>query len=142
MRANRGFAMRSETPTLFDKLLCAVSYPTMGLVGFVWLIFAMIVGKPPKYFVRFNIYQSIFISILLYLASIIFNIILGLVKIIPFIGSVILFFEFYLLQYPILFGYSLIESAVLILVAYLTISSLMGRCPEIPWVSDNIKKMI
>lgn len=141
MRSYRGFATRSEIPNIFDKIISAASYLTMGLVGFVWLIFTSITNKPQKYFVRFNTYQSIFISILLYLANIIFGILLGIIKIIPIIGNIILFLEFYILQYPVFFGYSLIETAILLLIVYLTAFSLLGRYAEIPWVSENIRKL-
>ena len=142
MRGYRGFTLNNEIPTIFDRLISAVSYLSMGMVGFIWLVFSMVMGKPPKYFVRFHIYQSIFVSILLYVANMLFSIMLGLIKIIPFIGSVVLFFEYYIFQNPIIFGYSLIECAVLLLIIYLTGSALLGKYGELPWVSENIKKMV
>lgn len=136
----RGY--RSE-PNLFDRGISAASYLTMGFVGFIWMIICYLAGKPPMPFVKYHIIQSIFISIIIYLIKIVGTIILGFVGIIPFIGALINNIVYYFVLYPtMLFGLSIIQLALLMLIIYLTVTSFMGKYTVIPWVSDNIKRLV
>ena len=124
-----------------DKIISGLTYLTFGLVGFIWLIITHIRRDRLSSFVKFNIFQSIFISILLYLTGLVLSILLNLVQIMPIIGPVTVNMAYFLSDYPIIFGQSIINFAKISLVFYLTIFSFMGKYGEVPWVSDNIRRM-
>ncbi|MFA6988591.1 MAG: hypothetical protein WC197_00845 [Candidatus Gastranaerophilaceae bacterium] len=128
--------------TYGDKIISASTYLTGGFVGFIWIILAYISKKNLKSFVRFHAYQSIFLSILSYLLTIIISILLAFLKIIPFIGTLVLALVFYLAQMPIILGYSLFSLIVGIIVLYLVTTALAGKYSELPWVSDTVKKLM
>jgi hypothetical protein len=136
----RGY--RAE-PNLFDRGISAASYLTMGFVGFIWMIICYVAGKPPMPFVKYHIIQSIFISIILYIFNILSHIILGFIGIIPFIGALINNIVYYFASYPtMLFNLSILQLILSMLILYLTVSSLMGKFTVIPWVSENIRRMV
>jgi len=136
----RGY--RSE-PNLFDRGISAVSYLTMGFVGFIWLIICYISGRPPMSFVKYHIIQSIFISIIIYLIKIIASILLGFIGIIPFIGALVNNIVYYFVFYPtMLFGLSIIQLALFMMIIYLAVTSFMGKYTIVPWVSDNVKRLV
>ncbi len=139
MRNYKVYNLPNNGDTLADRVISALTYLTMGLVGFIWVIVSFVSGKTLKPFVKFHIFQSIFISVIFYLLKIILGIILGIVKFIPIIGNVVLFFVFYLAQFPVIFGLSLISALLTGLIIYLAVTAFMGKYSYIPWVSDNIR---
>ena len=128
--------------TYGDRIISALSYLTGGFVGFIWIILSYISKKNLKSFVRFHAYQSIFISILCYLCTTIIGILLAFLKIIPFIGTLVLALVFYIAQMPVILGYSLLSMVIGGIILYLVITSLMGRFSELPWISDTVKKLM
>lgn len=136
----RGY--RAE-PNMFDKIMSASSYLTMGFTGFIWMIICYIAGKPPMPFVKYHIIQSIFVSILLYIINILSHILLGIIGVIPFIGNLINNLVFYFASYPtMLLGMSILQLILSMLIIYLAATSFMGKYTVIPWVSDNIRRMV
>ena len=126
----------------YDRLISIASYLTMGFFGFIWLIISHITGKNLKTFTRFNIFQSIFISILLYLIRILFDISISVVKIIPFVGTVFINIVYYLTAHPFIFGFTVLGTVFNLFMAYLVITCLQGKYPEIPWISNTVRRMI
>lgn len=129
---------RNPEPLPLEKIIAALSYLTMGLVGFIWLILGAILKMGLRPFLRFHIYQSIFLSILFFLVSSLISLILGILSYIPFIGSIISTITF-LISTPIVGTVSILNGLFIIFIAYLIVTSLMGRLSYIPWVSDIIK---
>jgi len=156
MRGYRGYGIKNEIPTGLEKLICITSYLTLGFVGFIWIIIMAISGKMPGYFVRFHIYQSIFYSILLVIFQLamnilgfILNILLGILGFIPFIGNLVVNLINSVLFYItyVLFGYDLMGVSVaffvfLVFLIYNCLHVFWGKYTEIPWVSDNIRRLI
>ena len=58
-----------------EKFISIVSYFTMGLFGLFWLILAYSVKKKLRYFLQYNIVQSLLISILLAIFNLLIDII-------------------------------------------------------------------
>ena len=132
----------SRIPDLSDRLISALSYITAGIVGFIWIIYIQIAKKQLGPFVKFHVFQSIFISVIYYLFNIILGILMTFVKLIPFIGELVINIVFYIFQLPVFFGFSIFQFAVILLLGYLVFNSLIGRYGYVPWVSDNIKKIM
>ena len=130
------------TPLIGERIIAAASYMTAGLVGFIWIILSHISGKTLKPFVKFHAFQSIFISILLYVAQLIVSIFISVLSFIPFINKLVLALVFYIAQMPVVMKMSLLHLAIFGIAVYLIATSLLGRFSELPWVSDTIKKMI
>ena len=137
----RGFSSNREYIAPGEKLICALSYLTMGFVGFIWFIITFVIGRRPNYFVRYHIFQSVFISILLYLFNLVISILLGIIRIIPFIGDIVQNIVYYLAVFPIVLGVSVVQFGLIVLILYLTVTTLMGKYTQIPWVSEHIKKI-
>lgn len=133
--------MKNETPYLIERLIAALSYLTMGMVGFVWLIIGLFTSARLKPFLQYHIFQSIFISLGFAVLSILVGWISNLLSVIPFINKVVAQINF-LLNMPLIFDYSLLQTVIYAFLAYLAITSFMGRFSYIPWVSDIIDQNI
>lgn len=133
--------MRNESPYLIERLIAALSYLTMGMVGFVWLIIGLFTSARLKPFLQYHIFQSIFISLGFAVLSILVDWISNLLSVIPFINKVVAQINF-LLNMPLIFDYSLLQTVIYAFLAYLAITSFMGRFSYIPWVSDIIDQNI
>lgn len=133
--------MRNESPYLIERLIAALSYLTMGMVGFVWLIIGLFTSARLKPFLQYHIFQSIFISLGFAVLSIFVGWISNLLSVIPFINKVVAQINF-LLNMPLIFDYSLLQTVIYAFLAYLAITSFMGRFSYIPWVSDIIDQNI
>ncbi len=129
--------MYRDKPYMIEKIIAGCSYLTMGFVGFIWLIIGLIRGSHLTKFLQYHIFQSIFISIGYVLLCAICGLLINLLSMIPFVNivaaQITLFFNA-----PYIFGYSIIQTAIYILLFYLAITSFMGIYSRIPWVSGII----
>lgn len=133
--------MKNETPYLIERIVAALSYLTMGMVGFIWLIIGLFTNARLKPFLQYHIFQSIFISLGFAVLSILVGWVSNLLSVIPFINKVVAQINF-LLNMPLIFDYSLLQTAIYAFLAYLAITSFMGRFSYIPWISDIIDQNI
>ncbi|HIS82134.1 TPA: hypothetical protein IAD41_00800 [Candidatus Scatenecus faecavium] len=124
-------------PYMIEKIVSGLSYLTMGFVGFIWLIISLVRRTPLTKFLQYHIFQSIFISIGYVLLCLLLGLLLNIMSMIPFINllaaQIALFFNA-----PIFFGYSIIQTAIYVLLFYLAITSFMGMYSRIPWISNII----
>lgn len=125
-----------KKPYLIERLLSALTYMTAGGVGFVWLIIAVLLRKKVTNFLMYHILQSIFLSILFYLLSILTQMIFVILYKVPLINNIPI-----LLNSPIsfLFGFSILQLMTTTIIFYLVVTSFLGFYSYIPWVSDIIK---
>lgn len=133
---------RSSEPILGERLIAAFSYLTAGMVGLVWIVLSHINGKTLKPFIRYHATQSVFLSVLYLIAKIALGLILSVLSIIPIIGALVSIIVAYIQVYPLILGFSILDFAILLAVIYLVVTSMQGKFTEIPWVSDNVKRMI
>lgn len=126
----------SKNPYPIERILSAASYLTAGGVGFVWLIIAAFMRKQVTPFLMYNIMQSIFISILFYLLSVLGGLLLVIIYKIPIINLIPV-----MLNAPlsIFFNLSILQIITTTIVLYLAITSGMGYYSYLPWISDIIK---
>lgn len=143
MRGYRSYGNYSSSHiTPLERILSGLSYLTSGLVGFIWIIVSHIKGKSLSSFARFNIFQSIFIFISIYVLGIIFNILLGMAQMMPVIGPLTVNIAYLLKDYPLILGFSIINFAIIALCLYMAISAFLGKHAEVPWFSDNVRRMV
>ena len=129
---------RYQQPLLMEKIIAALSYVTFGLVGFVWLLIGIFTKNNLRPFLKYHIFQSIFISFAYMIISLFLGLIMNILSIIPLVNQLVLQFTFYL-NAPILLGFSLIQALVYAVIFYLVLTSFQGKYSYLPWVSDIIK---
>lgn len=132
---------RTFEPLPIEKIISALSYFTMGIVGFVWLLLGAILKLGLRPFLRYHIYQSLFLSFLFFILSVGLSLVLGLLSYIPFIGGIISTITF-LIATPLFGSFSVLNIIFFLFMAYLIITSLAGKTTYIPWVSNIIKANI
>lgn len=130
--------MYKEEISFGERIIASLSYVTAGLVGFVWLVIAFLAKKNFKPFLHYHVFQSIFLSILYYIVSVLLGLILQIIGVIPVIGQLGSRI-FFMLNMPLFFGFSIINTLIYLVIFYLVFTSLQGRYSYLPWVSDIIK---
>ena len=136
-------------PNMPERILSALAYLTFGTVGLVMLIISAISKTSLKPFVRFNSYQAILLGFIFFFIQttyLVIDSIFQLIALIPFIGRFIYsFFQaiiYYLMGFPVIFGFSILASIVIATIIYLTVMALLGKLPYIPFISNAIRGII
>ena len=135
--------MYNNKPVIYpiEKIISVLSYFTSGFAGLIYLIIALIRKQGLRPFVRYHIFMSIFLSILIYVIGMVLILIINICNFIPFVKQIVLsitvLFNSELIS---LFGlhFSLISLIVLSLYLYLSIGAIMGKYTYLPWVSKII----
>lgn len=130
-----------RTPYLIERIVVSLSYLTMGFIGFIWLILGAFTKSQSSDFVRYHIFQSIFISILLFILNVLLGIINDVLSVIPFV-KVLTQQIYYLFNAPMFMNYSIIQMAMYLFIAYLMITSALGIYTYVPFVSDIISQNV
>ena len=133
--------MREDTPQMIERIIAALTYLTMGMVGFIWLIIGLFTKARLRPFLQYHIFQSIFISLGFAVLSILIGWLSNIFSFIPIINQIVAQLTFWL-NMPLIFEYSLIQTVIYIFLMNLTISSFVGKYSYIPWVSDIIDQNI
>ena len=120
-----------------EKFIAATSY-IFPMAGFVVIILAALMKKDMKPFLKYHIYQSIFISILVFLVIYGLQFAMNLISYIPIIKNIVSMITF-MLNTPILLGFSVVTFGYFVFILYLIIGVLKGSDSYVPWVSDIIK---
>ena len=129
-----------QNVSLWDKFVAITSYYTLGLTGVIWLIASYVVFKKPLTpFCSYHIYQSVFLSVLLYVLSMFFDIAFSLTVRIPFIGDFMGLINLYLFKLPIFYTFSLFNLIIFVILSYLSLGAFLGKLSYFPFVSDIIK---
>ena len=135
---NNSYRLNPDKPYFMEKLVSALSYLTMGFVGFIYLVIVILTKKNLKPFLKYHIFQSIFISIGYYLLTIFIGLVCNILLFIPLINKITTMILYYT-TINIIFGCSIIGLFVYAVLVYLVITSFQGKYSYIPWVSDIIK---
>ena len=127
----------SKSVSLLERLIAAATYVSMGMVGFVWLIFCAVTKTNLKPFLKYHIFQSFFLVMGCFLLNIFTNLVVSILSVIPFINMLV-YKLLFLFTAPIAFGFSIVSFCVLVVMVYLVLTSLQGRYSFIPWISNII----
>lgn len=133
--------MREDTPYMIERIIVALTYLTMGMVGFIWLIAGLFTKARLKPFLQYHIFQSIFIALGFTVLSIFIGWLSNLLSFIPIINRLVAQITF-LLNMPLIFDYSLLQAVIYAILIYLAVTAFMGKYSYIPWVSDIIDQNI
>lgn len=129
----------SENPYMIERIVAALTYPTMGMIGFIWLILGLITKARPRAFTLYHIYQSIFISIAYVVLSLLIGIVVNILSYVPLINKLVAQIVFWT-NAPVFFGYSIIQTIIYAIILYFAVFAFMGRDSYFPWVSEIIKE--
>ena len=133
--------MRDNTPYLIERIIASLSYMTMGMVGFIWLIIGLFTKASLKPFLKYHIFQSIFISLGFAVLSIFVGWVSNILSFIPFINKLVAQINF-LLNMPLIFDYSILQTVIYVFLIYLAVASFAGKFSYIPWISDIIDQNV
>ena len=122
-----------------ERIIAFLTYMSVGLVGFIWLIISALAKKQTTTFLMYHILQSIFLSILFFLLNTFAELIYVILYRIPFINAIPYFVN---MPLPFLFGLSIIQAITTLILLYLSITAFLGLYSYLPWVSDVIKSNI
>lgn len=128
----------STEPLLLEKIIASLSYLTSSTVGFLWLILAILTKQNLKPFLKYHIFQSIFLAIGFFLLSFLVNALGNILSYIPFLNMAVMHISYLLGSSLIPNVPSIIDLIIYAIVFYLAITSFMGKYTYIPWVSDII----
>lgn len=128
---------RYNSPSLFEKLVAGASY-IFPLVGFVFVIITALLKKDMKAFLKYHIFQSIFIAFTLWIVVSGLGFLMKFVSYIPGVKNVVGIITFFL-NTPLFYGFSIITFLYFLFVIYLIIGVLRGSDSYVPWISDVIK---
>lgn len=131
----------NEKPYMIERIVSGLTYPTMGMIGFIWLILGLITNAKLRTFTQYHIFQSIFLSIAYVILSLLIGVLSNILSVIPLINKLTAQIMFWL-NMPVIFGYSLIQACIYTIIIYLAITAFMGKYSYLPWVSDIIKQNI
>lgn len=125
-----------------EKTIAVLSYLSFGFVGFIWIVLGAFLKQNLKQFLKYHIYQSIFLSILFFIVSNLIIMVLNLLGFIPFVNAIIGLFVFYLSVSLFSIGsvhFSIIQLVILGFMIYLSTGVIKGKYTFVPWVSNIIK---
>ena len=129
--------MFKESIKVSDKIISAFSYMSGGFVGFLWLIFCSVTKKQMNKFMLFNVYQSIFLALIIYFINLLFSMVYHLLVMIPFI-KILANSIYFAIYSPVYYGWSIVGLILFGMYIYLILFSILGRIAYLPWVSNII----
>lgn len=127
----------TRKPYVIERLVVSLTYLTMGMIGFIWLVLGALTKNDSSNFVKYHVFQSIFISIALFLLNYLLGIITEMLSVIPFV-KVLVANIYYLLNMPLLLNYSIIQLVFYAFLIYAMVTSALGFYTYVPFVSDII----
>lgn len=133
--------MKEDTPFFIERIIAALTYLTMGMAGFIWLIIGLFTKARLKPFLQYHIFQSIFISLGFAVLSIFIGWLSNILSFIPLINKIVAQITF-LLNMPLIFDYSLLQTVIYAFLIYLAVTSFAGKYSYITWISDVIDQNI
>ena len=123
-----------------DRIISILAHFTFGFFSLIWLIFAYLTKKRSSPFLMFNLYQAIFVSLVFAVLSLVYEIAINFISVIPFVGKLANAFHLFFVATPIYFGTSISGMLVTLLILYFALACLIGKRPYIPLVSEIIKE--
>lgn len=133
--------IKQTEPFLIEKIIAALSYITLGTVGFLWLLVGIFTKSTLRPFLKYHIFQSIFISIAYFLLCKFLELLMSVLGMIPILNSILMQITYYL-SAPFFFNFSAIDIFVNGVIIYLVVTTAQGKYSYLPWVSEIIKENI
>ncbi len=133
--------MHNKKISIEERLVSAITYFTMGCGGVLYCIYAYFRKKKITSFLRYNIFQSIFLSLLYFCIAMAIGLVMTFLSYIPGIKYLVAQISFWLNK-AFIGEYSFLQIIVFGIVLYASFISLLGRIPRIYWVSKIIDQQV
>ena len=130
--------VRNSSPSVLERLVAAASY-IMPLIGLAFFIIAYLMKKDLRAFLKYHIFQSFFIAFALWLIFTGLGYVMNILSYIPILKNMLGMITF-LLNTPLILGFSIVTLFYTVFILYLAISAICGKDSYVPWVSDIIKE--
>ena len=130
-----------------EKIISILSYMSMGIIGVLWIILAYVMKKNLKFFLMYNITQSMVISIVLAIVKLALDLILPILSVIPILSYISAIFN-YLISiklirlYPLGISFTILELVVFVILAYICVGVLAGRIFYVPVLTNFMQKVL
>ena len=121
-----------------ERIVSALSY-IMPLIGLAFYIIAYLMKKDLRPFLKYHIFQSVFIAFALWLILSGLGYVMNLLSFIPILKNILGMITFFL-NTPIILGFSIVTLFYTVFVLYLVVSAILGKDSYVPWVSEIIKE--
>jgi len=128
-------------PYMIERLVASLTYPTMGLIGFIWILLGQFTKSVPTKFTAYHCYLSIFLSLGYIIVNYIFWFLYDVITHIPILNRLVAQIV-YLFNAPGLFNYSLMQIFIYSVIIYLAVTAFLGKYSYLPWFSDIIKSIL
>ena len=126
-----------RAPSAIEKFVAILSYIN-PLIGFIVIIISAIMKKDMRPFLKYHVFQSIFLAFTLWIIASGLTLLMNIVSYIPIVKNIVSMITFFL-NTPIIAHLSVIQCGYLLLVIYLIIGVLRNSDSFVPWVSNIIK---
>lgn len=128
--------------TSFEKITAILSYLTFGTVGVIYIAIGAMCKKSLKPFLRYHLFMSVFLGILLYVLSHVIILILNIAGFIPFLraiaGTLTYFAAFTLFTIGNL-SFNAVTIAIWGLNLYMCAGALLEKRSYLPWLTDIVE---
>ena len=125
--------------SIFERVISVLSYLTGGFVGFVYAIGIFIMKRRLTAFLRYNILQSILVSFLIYVLSLVIGLIFSILSHIPFI-QILVSWIYLIFNKSFIGSYSIIQIFIFGLYLYMAGLAFVGRYPRVYMISYIVKR--
>ena len=129
----------------FEKIYSIFSYCTMGIAGLVLVLIAYLTQKKLRYFLSYNISQSILLGVILAIFKFFLDSVLHIVAKIPFLdgicGIIYFFFSTKIIKFGIL-SFNLLELIVTVLIIYISIGIIKNKTYFVPYLTNLTQTVI
>lgn len=128
-----------------EKIISILSYITMGIVGLVWVIIAFVNKKSLRYFLMYNVSQSMVIAIILAIIKLILDLLIPILWIIPIISYIASLLNFIVSVkvvrlYFLGISFTIFELFVFLLLTYIIAGVIVGRNFYVPILTKLMQR--
>jgi len=130
-----------------EKVLSVLSYFSMGIIGIILCLIARMSNKKLRYFLMYNVKQSVIIGVFLFIFGISVHLIFYIISQIHFLDflvavlNLILFLKIVTI-YPLGMSFSFFQLCVFLLLVYITLGVCLGRNFYIFYLTEMTRKMM
>ena len=119
----------------------------MGIAGLIWIIIAYICKRNLRFFLMYNICQSMVISIILTIITLVLNIVMSILALIPFINLLAAKLNYLIslkiiTTYPPVFSLSIFQFIIILILAYIIAGVIFGRIFYVPLLTNLMQKVM
>lgn len=128
-----------------EKIISILSYITMGIVGLIWVIIAYVNKKSLRYFLMYNVSQSMVIAIVLAIVKLLLDLIIPVLWIIPVISYIASLLNFLvsvkvIRLYFLGVSFTIFELFIFLLLSYIISGVIVGRNFYVPGLTKLMQR--